>query len=174
MSPIFRIFLRIAVVLFVLFFAIQPYNWFCALTSSCESFHLSSLIPKKEGTMPLEVFLEIRSYNQNLVFEPLEPSVTTVTNKKTTVTYRVKNTSKRVIRFRPNLIVEPKSFEKYLVRYECLCSHLYKLKGGEERELTMRFEISDDIDEKIIKRLTNAKRANLPEEKLVIRYEVKI
>jgi len=170
MSPLYRFLLRFAIVIIVLFFAIQPYNWFCALTQSCRPFYLSDLIPKKEGKLPLTVFLEIKSYNSKLVFEPVEPIIKTVAGRKNTATYRLKNLGKRRISLRPNLVIEPPYFENNLIRHECLCSHIYRLKPGEEIEVQMRFEIKEDIEQQIISR----RNAGLPEEQLKIRYEVKI
>jgi cytochrome c oxidase assembly protein Cox11 len=168
MRPFYKILLRIFIIFAIAFFAIQPYNWYCGITQSCDSFSLYDLAPFQEGTIPVEVFFEIKSYSSKLAFEPLEPSITTVSNKKNIVTYRVKNLSKDTIRFRPKLVVTPKYFEDGIVTYECLCSHLYKLKPKEVRELQMKFLVKWDA----INAIQNKKKNGEFVEKPVIRYEV--
>lgn len=138
---------RIIIVFAIAFFAIQPFNWFCQITNKCQTFHLSYYLPKKEGIKPIKVDFGITNYRENLEFDVSEPSITTVSGRNNTVTYRAKNNSNHIMRLYPKLEIEPASVEKYITRYECLCSRQYKLMKGEEIEMRMRFEVSERIEE---------------------------
>ncbi|MBU6140860.1 MAG: cytochrome c oxidase assembly protein [Proteobacteria bacterium] len=146
MNPKLRLALRLLGIFVIGFFAIQPFNWFCQITQSCRPFFISYYIPKEMGE-DVKVSFEITNYNQNLEFFVSQPSIDSFTNKKNLVTYRAKNLSKKTIKFRPQLIVEPEYATKYLTRYECICFRSYKLKPSEEIEMRMEFLIDKKIEE---------------------------
>lgn len=165
MNPLIRLLIRLAIIFVVIFVAIQPFNWYCQLTQKCQTFSLSYYLPHKEGTEPVNVAFEIKSYREDLEIEPLEPTMITVVERKNTVIYHAKNLSSHLIRFRPILRVEPEALEKYIVRYECLCSSNFKLKVGEAIQPQMRFSISHKIyDDPAFK--------NLTDKVIKIRYEI--
>ncbi len=143
MYRLFKLAIRLAIILVIIFIATQPFNWFCKLTNKCEPFYFSYYIPKREGTQPLLINLEVTNYRADLLFEPVESSLTTVSNRKNIVFYRAKNLTNHPIRFRPSFITEPQYATTFIKRYDCLCSQEYKLKADEEIQLKMRFEVSE-------------------------------
>jgi len=146
MPRFLQILFRIAIIFAVIFFAIQPFNWFCQLTQSCRPFYFSKLLPRLEGEEKIIVDLEILSFRRDLEFKADKQSIETVTNRLNTVHYTAKNLSNRTIKFRPMLYIKPQELEGYIRRYQCLCFHSYKLKKGESIDLVMEFEIDDKIE----------------------------
>lgn len=165
MRLLIRFAIRFAVIFAIIVVIIQPFNWFCQLTQQCRPFYFSYYLPKQEGAMPIDVIFESTNYREDLDFRPYENAISTVTNKKNTIIYLAKNLSEKTITFRPKLIVEPEYAEGYITRYECLCSHEYKLKKGESIEMTMEFE----IDRKIEK---DSKFMNKPEKSIKVRFKI--
>ena len=139
MNPLLKLLVRFAMVFVVIFIAAQPYNWFCGITQKCSSFHFSYLIPKIEGSRKFEFKFNVANFNKNLTFEVLDKSITTVFNRRNTIHYRVKNTSKRTIYIRSKLALTPPQIEQHLKFYDCLCTRVIKLKRGEEKDLEMTF-----------------------------------
>lgn len=147
MPSLLQLALRLAIIFVICFVALQPFNLFCKLTNKCEPFSFSYEFWKREGSREIKVDFGIMNYREDLEFKVDEPSLVTVSNRMNVVTYHAKNLSKRVIHFRPMLHVDPESSQPFIKRYECPCSHEYKLKQDEEIELKMKFR----IDEKIYK-----------------------
>lgn len=147
MHPLLKLLIRFAIVFTVIFIAVQPYNWFCGITQKCDSFHFSYLIPKREGHAKYNFQFNVTNFNQNLNFEVLDKSLTTVSGRRNVIHYRVKNISKKTIYLRSKLEILPADIEKYLKIYDCLCTKVYKLKRGEERDLKMTFELKSSIDD---------------------------
>lgn len=167
MPPLLRFALRAIAAIAIITFLIQPYNWYCQLTQSCSSFHLSYYMPKKEGKKEFEVEFEVSNYMEDVQFFPEEKSIMIKTNRKHTVSYQLKNLSKKSVVVRPRLIIEPQEVEKYFVRYQCLCAHQYKLKALEEITLKMEFEIDKDFetdDDQVFERII--------EQPIKIRYKI--
>jgi cytochrome c oxidase assembly protein Cox11 len=146
MHPLLRRLIQIAIIFTVVFFAVQPFNWFCQITQKCQPFYFSYLIPRQQGDL-VKIKLQITNYHQGLDFKAVKADFTTRTNKINTVTYNAKNNSRLPIRFRPALYIEPKNFEKYVITYQCLCANEYKLKPNEEIKLQMRFFIARKIED---------------------------
>lgn len=168
MNPLLRLLIRCAVIFAIIYAAIQPFNWYCQLTQKCKSFNLAETFSfEKEGFTSIKVDFEVTSYREDLEFLPLESSIITVTGRKNSMTYHAKNLSTHMIRFRPTLKVEPQVFEQYITRYECLCSHVYKLKVGEAIQPEMRFAISSKILENPL-----FKEMRQNDKPIKIRYEV--
>jgi len=149
MNPKAKLFLRVLLFLALLFFASKPYNFFCNLTNKCQPFYLAYLLPKKEGKTPIVINFEVTNYRENLEFEVLAPVLKTVANRRNVATYRAKNTSKKTIKFTPQLIFEPEDISDYITRYQCLCEHSYSIKPGEEIKLRMIFSIDEGFDDEL-------------------------
>lgn len=158
--------IRIALISLVIVAAVQPYNWFCQITQKCDSFYFSQYLPKMKGKIPFDVMMEVTNYREDLDFRPTEPVIVTLSNQTNVVFYHAKNLSDKTISFRPQLIIEPDYAAKYFNRYECLCSHEYKLKPREERKLKMVFEIKKDIENE--KNFSKQPNTN----KLKVRYKI--
>lgn len=146
MHPLIRILIRAAIILFVIVAAIQPFNWFCQITQACRPFYFSYYMPKRQGSLAINLEFATTSYNEDIVLSQEEPAMMTVGNKKNIVTYYIKNNSRKIFHFQPKLFVEPEFAAKYLIRYECPCFRKYKLKPGEEIRLKMEFEIDRAIE----------------------------
>jgi cytochrome c oxidase assembly protein Cox11 len=146
MPPKLRILLRIAVAFVVIFFAIQPYNWFCQLSQNCKPFYLSYYIPKKEGTKQIKIDLETTNYKRDVKFFVDKPEIITVANKKIVATYTITNNSKKLLRVRPKMEVIPKEATDYIKTYQCICLKRYKLKPKQTITIQMEFEIDKDIE----------------------------
>lgn len=146
MPSLLRITLRLIIIFAIITFAIQPFNWFCQITQKCSPFYISYYMPKRAGKMPLDIRFEITNYREDIIFFPAQKSLITVANKKHLITYHLKNSSQKTVTFRPQFSIEPEYAQKYLKRYQCLCFQQYRLKGGEEIDLTMEFEVDRDIE----------------------------
>ena len=172
-SSFFRIFIRFAIIFTIITFAIQPYNWFCNITNKCSSITISSLLPTFEGKQEIEVFFEVTSYREDLKITANQSTITTVSGRKNTVTYRAKNLTNRPIRFRANFLTDPDYAEKHIKRYECLCFREYKLKPNEEIELKMVFALNDKIIEEIADSKESKNNNKSKKNSLMIRYKIK-
>jgi cytochrome c oxidase assembly protein Cox11 len=146
MPPLLRLSIRIAIVFVVIFFAAQPYNWFCQITQSCKSFYFSQLIPKKKGNVPVTITMEVTDYRKDIELTVLQSEVKTVNNQVNKVDYRVKNLTNRVQYLRPILHIEPEDFKKYIEFYNCICNNRYKIKPRQTLNLQMEFLLNEDID----------------------------
>jgi cytochrome c oxidase assembly protein Cox11 len=130
----------------IILLALQPYNRLCQYSGRCSQIYLSDLLPSREGTETITAFMEVLNYRSDLDFEVFEPrNLETVSGRKNTVTYRIKNLTDRTIKFRPQFSVQPKELEKYLVRSECLCFREHTLKKGEELILPTIFKFKSAI-----------------------------
>ncbi len=157
MHPVLRKFVYLALTFLVLLVALQPYNRFCNFSGKCSAIYLSDLLPTTEGGTQILVVMEAMNYRSDLDFEVFEPrTLNTVSGKKNTVTYRVKNLSDHEIKFRPEFYVEPKEFEKYVSRQECLCFREHLIKKGEELILPTTFKLKSEIDADPIFKETDA------------------
>ncbi len=145
MNPLLLIAIRFAAILTIAFFAIQPFNWFCQISQKCQPFFLSYYFPKEIGKK-IRLSVNALDYSEKVEFTVIKPDEETYTNNRELAIYHVKNISKKTINFRPALIVEPKYVEKYLIRYQCLCLHKYRLKAGEEIDMKMEFMIDKKIE----------------------------
>jgi len=146
MPPLLRLLIRIAIVFAVIFFAAQPYNWFCQITQSCKPFYFSQLIPKKKGNVPVTITMEVTDYRKDIELTVLQSEVKTVSNKVNKVDYRVKNLTNRVQYLRPILHIEPEDFKKYIEFYNCICNNRYKIKPHQTLNLQMEFSLNGDIE----------------------------
>jgi len=131
----------------VVMLIIQPYNFFCNLTSKCRAFYFSDYVPRMEGKVEFEFYPEAKNYVEDLVIIADKESVKTVVNRRTTITYNVRNESGKTIRFRPTFYALPEEMESYIRRFECSCSKTYKLKKGESTTLTIEFELKGDFED---------------------------
>ncbi|MES2961435.1 MAG: cytochrome c oxidase assembly protein [Pseudomonadota bacterium] len=146
MPPLLRLSVRIAIAFVVIFFAVQPYNWFCQLTQSCNPFSFSHLIPKKKGKLPITVDMQVTDYRKDIELTVLQSEIKTVSNQVNKVDYQVKNLTNRVQYLRPVLHVEPEDFKEYIEFYNCLCNNRYKVKPGQTLNLRMEFLLKDNIN----------------------------
>lgn len=147
MRPITRFFLYSFGIFFILFVALQPFNWFCQISRKCQKVYLLDLIPSFEGDTKINVVLEIKNFRKDLEFIVNDvDTITTVSGRKNTVNYKVKNNSNRVIKFKPKFYTEPKSLSKYINSRDCLCFEEYKLQKGEELDLQASFRIDADVE----------------------------
>jgi len=147
MPHLIRNLIRLFVAFVAIFICLQPYNWFCQITQSCRPFYFSYYFPKREGD-DLKLVFEVTNYNRDLLVSLDQANLDTKTNRKNLVTYRVENKSKKLIKFRPTLITEPEEAQKYLIRYQCPCSHTFKIKGKEVIEFQLEFAVDDEIFER--------------------------
>ncbi|NBV06599.1 MAG: hypothetical protein EBS06_05120 [Proteobacteria bacterium] len=147
MHPTLRKMLYLALIFFVIFVALQPYNYFCNYSNKCQGIYLSELFPSPEGETQISAIMEIKNLRNDIIFETEEPKIIyTVSGKKNIANYRIENNSDKTIRFRPEFYVEPKEFKKYVIRRECLCFREYKLRRGEVILVHSSFKIDPAIE----------------------------
>ncbi len=147
MHPILRQLVYLALIFFLILSAIPPYNWICKISEKCNGFTLENFLPSTQGNKPITAFMEVVNNRQDIEFEVIEPKMlNTVSGKKNSVIYRVKNVSNHTIKFRPEFSVEPKEMVKYISRQECLCFREYSIKRGETIELPATFKFKSKID----------------------------
>jgi cytochrome c oxidase assembly protein Cox11 len=173
MPPLLRLSVRLAIAFVVIFFAAQPYNWFCQITQSCKPFYFSKLIPKKKGNIPITITTGITNYRQDIELTVLQSQFKTVSNQVNKVDYRVKNLTNRVKYLRPILHIEPEDSKKYIEFSNCICNSRYKIKPGQTLDLQMEFLLNKDIDydKKLWGR--DIVNQNSQNEEIKIRYEAK-
>ncbi len=152
----------------------QPYNWFCGITNKCSPIEISSLIPRREGNKPVDVFFEITNYRADLKLEPAEDHISTVSGRKNVVAYRAKNLTNKTITFRTEFFVRPENLKDHVKTYDCLCFGEHKLKSGEEVELKMSFVIDEEaVDESLKNQQTKMGNSKDKDQNIVLRYKVK-
>ena len=170
MHPLIRILFRLIALFLVIFMLVQPFNWFCKISGKCQPFYFSYYIPSQQGIEPIEVSFEVTNLRSDLDLAADRSPITTVSGKKNSVIYYAKNISDHEVNFRPRLIVEPESLDKYITRYQCLCSNDYTLKPGEQKTLEMRFAINHKIEkDAVFKRLGADKNTS---KVIKIRYHI--
>ncbi len=146
MSRLTQIAIRAAILIFALFILIQPFNLFCQTSGACSPFFISYYIPRS-GNTDIKLIFEVTNYKKDLEVSIDKTSLETSTNKKVLVTYNVKNNSRDLIKFTPELVVEPSYAKKYLVRYQCPCSRTQKVNGkGGETKFKAEFLIDNKIE----------------------------
>jgi cytochrome c oxidase assembly protein Cox11 len=173
MNQFLSLAIRLAVIFAVIFFLVQPYNWFCQITQKCSPFFFSYLIPSFEGKNPIEIELIAKNYNREIEFTALQPHITTVSNRIVTATYKIKNVSGRFVRFRIKLIPEgPVAANEYTTIYQCLCNKEYKLVKGEEKILEMKLKLNSDLDKALFENKNFDQKYYKKAETIKISYEV--
>lgn len=168
MHPLAKTFLRLGIALVAIFFAIQPYNWYCQITNQCQPFLLSYYIPREVGNDPFNITFEVTNYHKDIIFSPSAKEIKqALAGKKYEVFYHAENLTKKAIYLSPKLIIEPAYAEQYLIRYQCLCSRRYKLDPKEKIDLRMEFTFDKKIEE-------DKKFSNTPEQERSIKIRFKI
>lgn len=166
MHPILRRLLYLALIFFVIFVGLQPYNRFCNYSGKCNGIYLTDLIPGQEGKVPINAILEVRNQRGDFTFEVDEPQIIfTVSGRVNTGNYRIQNTENHTVTFRPEFYVQPKAFEKYVIRRECLCFREYSVKKGESLLVRSVFKIDSAIEKDPL--------FNKNEPNIVVGYSVK-
>lgn len=126
----------------------RPYNWFCQVSNKCAKIYISDFMPSIEGNIDINIVLEAINYNNKLDFiVDGYDTITTVSERKVVVKYKVKNLSKKDINFRPKFSVTPEEFTKYIKRNDCLCFEDHEIEAGKEITLQFSFRIDSDIEE---------------------------
>lgn len=147
MNKFLKTLLYVALIFFVIFVAIQPYNWFCNLSKKCSAVKISKIFNEKEGNRQINIFMEAIDLRDDLDFEVVDPKmIMTVSGRDNKVFYRVTNLSKKTVTFRPQFRIEPAEYAKYVDREECLCFREYKIETGEELLLPASFKIKGKIN----------------------------
>jgi cytochrome c oxidase assembly protein Cox11 len=147
MPPLLRKLVYLALIFLVILVGLQPYNRFCQSSGKCQTVYVSDFLPSPEGNVEINIVAEVLNYRSDIDFEVFSHSdPTTVSGRKNTVTYSVRNISNQEVKFRPEFYVEPKELEKYVVQRECLCFREYTLKKGEELMLSSVFKIKSGIE----------------------------
>ncbi len=147
MSPIFKLLFRATLIVIVIFIVLQPYNLFCNVTSKCQAFYFSSLLPVSEGKDPINLIFEVNNFRGDIDFEPVEKTIETVSGRKNVVHFKATNVGKHLIRFRPTIYTKPDRAIEYIDRNDCICFHEYTLKKDETIDLKMEFRINKKFDE---------------------------
>lgn len=147
MRPITRLFFYSIALFLLIVIALKPYNWFCQTSGKCQKIYVSDLFPTFEGDNEINLILEAKSHNPDLDFMIMGyDTISTVSGRKNVVKYKIKNLSNKRMVFRPKFHVEPKQFEKYVNRSDCLCFEDYALDANDEINLQAAFSIDSDID----------------------------
>jgi cytochrome c oxidase assembly protein Cox11 len=149
MHPLLKNFLRIFIVCAAIFFLIQPFNWYCQLTRSCQPFYVTYHFPKKEGTQNLKTTITAQSKFRDVDFYSDQYEVNTVTNRKNIVKLTLKNNSKKIHYVFPKMTISPPQAVDYIVKYECPCLQTYRLKPKETLIVNFEYEINEKIDSEI-------------------------
>ncbi len=148
MSPILRRLLYVTLACFLLLALLNPYNWICRMSGKCNEIILSNILPTVEGNRQITVVMEAINQRSDIEFEAIDPKLfLTVSGRKNSTTYRVKNLSDQTVKFRPEFTIEPKEMSKYISRDQCLCFREYKIKKGEEIILPVSFRLKSKIDQ---------------------------
>ena len=147
MHPILRRLVYLSLIFFLILAVIPPYNWICKMSGKCSGIVFENFLPSTEGNKEITAFMEVMNYRQDIEFEVVDPKMLhTVSGRKNSVIYHVKNLAGHAVKFRPEFSVEPKEMAKYISRDECLCFREYSMKKGEEIELPATFTFKSKID----------------------------
>ncbi len=129
------------------FIALQPYNYFCNFSNKCQPIYISSYLPEIKGKEEVSLIFVSISKNPDIEINANTPHLITLTGKTNSITYNIINTSERAVEFKPQMEITPNIFQKYWIRYECLCSKKYHLKPNETLQITMRFKVDRSIEQ---------------------------
>ena len=146
MHPYLKISLKLLVAFAVIFFLVQPFNWYCQLTQKCQPFYLTYYFPKKEGTQTITAFISGQSRFRDIDFVSDRYAVETVANRKNIVKFTLKNNSKKITYVFPKMTVNPPSAKDYIINYECPCFQSFRLKPKEVLIVNYEFEFNDKIE----------------------------
>ena len=151
MNPILRRLLYLALLFFMILTVIYPYNWFCKMSAKCDEIVYSNWIPTTEGNRQITALMEVHNKSTDIDFEVDEPKMlNTVSGRKNQVFYRIQNISNHKVKFRPQFLVEPKEFAKFVSRDGCLCFKEYTIKQGEELILPVSFKFKSKINDEAV------------------------
>ena len=153
-----KYFIRFLTISLLIFLVLKPYNWFCNYSQKCQPIYLSELLPTFEGKKPITIIPQAKNYNKYLEFESLTKSFRTVSGRKNTIKFKVKNLTQSYVKFRPEFYINPQDYDYYIIRQNCLCFEEITLQKDEERELIFTFKV---------KRVFDTEEANTDEERTI-------
>jgi len=136
---------RIILVAIIMFFATQPYNYYCNLSYNCKPISLSNILAiESKETIKLD-FDIINEIDELEIAALSDSSIITKVNKEVIVDYLATNNSDESIDIQAHLMFEPIELIGYFKRHECLCMKNITIKPGHKKKLRIRFFVKDDI-----------------------------
>ena len=144
---------RLALVIFIVFLLIRPINFFCNKTNICQEINIAKYIPTFFlGNDPVNIKFITKNNSPNILFEPQQKTIATVTGEKNIVKFNIKNISQKnkTIKFKIKYNVQPTEYSKYIKLHKCLCSMSFSLKPNQEKNSEVIFSIKNNFS-KIIK-----------------------
>lgn len=148
--PVMRPIIKFGTIFALIFFCLQPFNWYCQSSNSCFGFYfqdiwekLPNFGPKANGVILLDT-VNLRDDTFEIYAE--EPFVSRVFSTDTQDLYfTVRNIGKNVASFRGQLLIEPKNLAEKIDIRKCDCDYSIKLKPGEERILNVKIKIDREV-----------------------------
>jgi cytochrome c oxidase assembly protein Cox11 len=148
-SPLLRPVVKTVIFIFIGFMAIQPYNWICKASDKCEGFYLVDLfdlLPKFGKKVQANILVDVVNNREALTLEALEVvAARNIDGSIQSFQFKAKNNTNSNLEFELDFFVEPRTLEKYIIKRHCLCSARQKLKPNQEKILTMKLKIDNDI-----------------------------
>lgn len=147
MNNIFKYLFRISALLLILFFASFPYNRFCAKSGSCQQISLRTFFPKSHG-LGFNIEFNSVNYHELIDFKLISSKkISARTNETIIAEFEVTNKYNKIVYFRPKLVVEPREFQQYIEKYQCLCMEEQNIRANETKKLKMVFAINEEIED---------------------------
>lgn len=147
MNNIVKYLLAIPVIILILFFASIPYNKYCATSGSCSQISLQTLFPKSHG-LGFNIEFNSTNYHELIDFKLISSqTISAHTNQTIIAEFEVTNRYNKIVYFRPRLVVEPREFQQYLEKYQCLCMEEQNIRANETKKLKMVFSLKEEIED---------------------------
>ena len=146
MHPKVRFSIRIIALIVILLCVNLLFNRFCNLSNQCQPYYLSYMMPRQQGENLLNVHFKTTTQHEGLTISVEKPSIQTYHNVINKIAYKVINHSDKTIKIKPIYLAEPKSLEKYITRFHCLCSKSVTIKANATIILESVFMIDPKIE----------------------------
>lgn len=147
----------VVVILIIILFLSQTYNFFCRISDVCKPISWSSLMIHKIGTREINYKFIAKIPDQlkdKVEFNQSFDSKKALNGEEIKNFYYIKNLTMDTIVVKPRYNLSIKEADTYLEKVQCLCTQEKILKPGEKTELPIIFRMSAQIEEdKLLKNI---------------------
>ncbi|MDT8363886.1 MAG: cytochrome c oxidase assembly protein [Nitrosomonas sp.] len=141
-----------SMVMFGFGYAMVPlYEKFCEVTGIYELQRPDVLdkSTKVDETRVINIQLDANVRGLSWDFRPLQSAIQVHPGKSAEVVYEISNQSDNTQVGQAIPSYSPRNLERYLKKFECFCFTRQELKGGETRQMAVRFVIDPDLPESV-------------------------
>jgi cytochrome c oxidase assembly protein subunit 11 len=137
-----------SVIMFGFGYALVPiYEKFCEVTGIYDLQRPDAVdkVAKVDETRVINIQLDANVRGLNWKFKPMQSSVRVHPGKPIEVIYEISNESEVSQTGQAIPSYSPRNLERYLKKFECFCFTKQELKGGEVRQMPVKFVIDPEI-----------------------------